>query len=223
MAETLLEAVTIEPKKAANACIIWLHGLGADGHDFKDVIPNLGLPANHGIRFIFPHAPTLPVTINAGMVMPAWYDVAAIDLEAVQDEAGIKKSESAVIELILENIRQGISSERIILIGFSQGGALALYTALRFPQPLGGVASLSAYLPLHDKLMHERHAANEHLDIFMGHGFMDPIVSYWIGQKSMAYLQGAGFDPKWHAYPMVHTVCLTELNDIGKWIREVLS
>lgn len=223
MTEALLDAEIIEPKNTADACVIWLHGLGADGHDFIDVVPSLGLPSGHRIRFIFPHAPTMPITMNGGMVMPAWYDIGAIDLRAAQDEKGIKKSEVAIKALIEAQIQAGIKSERIILAGFSQGGAMALHTALRYPLPLAGVMVLSAYLPLQDLLVKEKHAVNSHIPLFMAHGFMDTVVSYWIGQQSCTHLQAAGFEVDWHSYPMAHTVSLSELHDIGVWIKNALN
>lgn len=223
MTEALLDAEIIEPNSKADACVIWLHGLGADGHDFVDVVPSLGLPSGHRIRFVFPHAPSMPITMNGGMVMPAWYDIGAIDLRAVQDEKGIKKSEIAIKAMIEAQIQAGIKSERIILAGFSQGGALALHTALRYPKPLAGVMVLSAYLPLQDLLMKEKHAVNAHIPLFMAHGFMDTVVSYWIGQQSCTHLQAAGFEVDWHSYPMAHTVSLSELHDIGVWIKNALN
>lgn len=223
MTEALLDAEIIEPNNKADACVIWLHGLGADGHDFVDVVPSLGLPREHQIRFIFPHAPTMPITMNGGMVMPAWYDIGAIDLRAVQDEKGIRKSEGAIKALIEAQIQSGIKSERIILAGFSQGGALALHTALRYPRPLAGVMVLSAYLPLQELLAKEMHSVNSRIPLFMAHGFMDTVVSYWIGQQSCTHLQAAGFEVDWHSYPMAHTVSLSELHDIGVWIKNALN
>lgn len=223
MVATLLDALTIEPKSKASACVIWLHGLGADGHDFANVIPNLRLPKNHTIRFIFPHARKQAVTINGGLIMPAWYDITAIDLDAAQDEKGLKKTEKDVCALIKNQIEQGITADRIIVMGFSQGGAVALHTALRYEQSLAGVAALSSYLPLHALVPEERNPANNHISIFMAHGFMDPVVPYWLGQKSYSTLQALGYDPSWHSYAMPHTVSLQELCDIGEWMREALS
>lgn len=223
MTVALLDVVKVEPKREADACVIWLHGLGADGHDFVNVIPNLGLSKNHGIRFIFPHAPKQPVTINGGLVMPAWYDIAAIDLDSAQDEVGLKKSEMALRGLLHQQTEQGIYSDRIVLMGFSQGGALALHTALRLDKPLAGVGVLSSYLPLHQQVEEEQCVENDTISIFMAHGFMDPVVPYWIGQKSFAMLEKLGYEPTWHAYAMPHTVCLQELSDIGQWLRSVLA
>jgi phospholipase/carboxylesterase len=223
MADALLDAEIIEPQHSADACVIWLHGLGADGRDFVDAVPSLGLQKEHRIRFIFPHAPSMPITMNGGMVMPAWYDIGGIDLRAGQDEIGIKKSEQAILALLNDQIKKGIKSERIILAGFSQGGAMALHTALRYPKPLAGAIVLSSYLPLHDQLAKEKNPANAKLPLFMAHGFMDTIVSYWIGQQSCTHLQAAGFEVDWHSYPMAHTVSLSELHDIGAWIKNALN
>lgn len=217
-----LEAITIEPKRKADACIIWLHGLGADGSDFVDVVPHLGLSEQHAIEFIFPHAPHRPITINAGYMMPGWYDIVAIDDKAPQDEKGIKQSEQELREIIQLAISRGIPSQRILLMGFSQGGALAIHTALRFEQPLAGVGVLSAYLPLHDAIAKEKHAANESISIFMAHGLNDSIVPYRLGQQSFTWLQNAGYSPSWHTYSMEHTVCMQELADIGHWINRQL-
>ncbi|MBS0288975.1 MAG: carboxylesterase [Proteobacteria bacterium] len=217
-----LKAITVQPKNQVDACVIWLHGLGANGHDFENVIPSLGLPANHNIRFIFPHAPSRPVTLNAGFVMPAWYDIVALDSNAVQDEPGIRQSEKLLVNLI-DEVTKEIASHRILLMGFSQGGALALHTALRFTQPLAGVGVLSGYLPLHDRLLNEYHSSNKAISIFMAHGLGDPIVPYVMGQKSYGWLESAGFKPTMHTYPMDHTVCLEELSDIGKWIQHRLG
>lgn len=217
------KAIVIEPKVKADACVIWLHGLGADGNDFVDAVPLLSLPQNHTIRFIFPHAPKLPVSINAGMIMPAWYDIIALDLEGAQDEKGIRLSEQSIKKMITDVIEEGISPARIFLLGFSQGGALALHTALRYEKLLGGVASLSGYLPLHPFLAKEINVINKQLPIFMAHGFMDPVVSYWMGQKSLACLQGAGFQVDWHSYPIMHTISVPEMHDLGNWILHILN
>lgn len=224
MKETnLLQAVVIEPPQKVDACVIWLHGLGANGHDFVEALAYLNLPPQHGIRFIFPHAPLQPVTINQGMVMPAWYDIAGLDITAKQDEMGVKKSAHAIAAIIMAAMQEGIASERIFLFGFSQGGALALHTALRFEYPLAGVASLSAYLPLHESLEKEHHPINKNIPIFLAHGTMDPVVSYEIGQQSYTFLSTLGYNLQWHSYPMDHTVSLPELNELGKWMQAILA
>lgn len=219
----MLDALTIEPVNSATASVIWLHGLGADGYDFVDVIPALGLPASHSIRFIFPHAPLLPVTLNGGMRMPAWYDIKAISAHAEEDEGGIKHSAQKIEALLNAEKARNIPYEKMILMGFSQGGALALYTALRFHAPLAGTAGLSTYLPLKDSLSKELHPQNKNIAIFMAHGLMDPIVPFAFGEGSYRILQSAGLAPVWHTYPMGHMVCLPELLAIGQWIGQCLK
>ena len=217
------ESIIVEPPRPATACVIWLHGLGATGHDFVDAVEALELPSKHSVRFIFPHAPNQAVTINNNMTMPAWFDIHGLDINAIQDEKGITAAQATLGLLIKDVIQQGIPSDRIILIGFSQGGALALHTAIRFDQPLAGVAGLSTYIPLHRQLAKEQNPANKNISIFLAHGFMDPVVSYWIGQQTLAFLEGAGYEPQWNTYPMAHTVCLPELHALGQWIRGLLE
>lgn len=222
MTEISLEYVCVEPSNKADACVIWLHGLGADGHDFADITPALNLPSNHGVRFIFPHAPSRPVTLNAQMVMPAWFDIYGLDFDGKVDEEGIASAERAVQKLIESQIQSGIPSNRIFIIGFSQGGALALHTALRYQKPLAGVVGLSTYLPLHEDLADKGSHSNKQLPIFLAHGLADPIVPYWMGQKSLTCLQEAGYQPAWHSYPIAHTVSLPECQDLGQWMARVL-
>lgn len=214
----LLESIIIEPQVTATTSVIWLHGLGASGDDFVDAVPALGLEENHSIRFIFPHAKKMPVTINGGLVMPAWYDIAAIDLGTAQDEAGVKASQQEVIKLIEREKQLGIATNKIFLFGFSQGGAMALYTSLRYPEKLAGVVSLSGYLPLHENLSSERSEANKDLNIFMAHGTMDPIVPLFLGEGSKTILEELGYKPDWHSYPMMHAVCSEELITLGNWL-----
>lgn len=219
----VLQAITLDPATTPDACIIWLHGLGADGHDFADITPALGLDHSHAIKFIFPHAPSQPVTLNSGYVMPAWYDIVDIDFDAPEDELGVRRAQAQINALIEENIQAGIPSHRIILMGFSQGGALAIHTGARFHQPLGGVGILSGYVPLHTLFEKEVHSANQDIAIFMAHGLVDEIVPLPMAEQSLACLQKAGFKPDWHTYPMTHGVCPQELQDIGKWINHQLS
>jgi phospholipase/carboxylesterase len=218
-----LQSIIIEPQGAADACVIWLHGLGADGHDFEPIVPELNLPAGHGIRFVFPHAPYMPVTINQGYVMRAWYDILSMEIAVRQDEAGIRRSSEQLRALIEEQIRGGIDSRRIVLVGFSQGGAIALHTALRFEQPLAGLMALSSYLPLEDQLAAERSEANSSIPIFMGHGSRDPIVPNALGVQTRRVLKDLDYAPEWHEYVMEHSVCLEEIGDIGHWIKKVFS
>lgn len=216
----LLPAVVIEPNQPATAAIIWLHGLGADGNDFVPVVPQLDVD-ELAVRFIFPHAPSRPISINNGMVMPGWYDITSMDITLGEDEEGIEASSRAVEAWIEHERAGGIAPERIILAGFSQGGAIALHTGLRSPHRLGGIMALSSYLPLHQRLGAERSHAN--LPIFMGHGSYDPVISITAGERSRTRLQRHHYAVEWHDYPMEHSVCSQELTDIGHWLRQRLS
>jgi len=218
-----LQGIVIEPPAKADACVIWLHGLGADGHDFEPIVPELGLPAGHGIRFVFPHAPYLPVTINQGYEMRAWYDILSMEIAARHDEDGIRRSAQQLRGLIEQQCESGIDSKRIVLAGFSQGGAIVLYTALRYKHPLAGIMALSSYLPLEDSLALERDEANRDTPIFMGHGTRDPIVPYALGVQTRRVLKDLDYKVEWHEYAMEHSVCLEEITAIGLWLRKVLD
>lgn len=217
-----LEKIIIEPDSEATACVIWLHGLGADGHDFEAIVPELGLPAENGIRFVFPHAPLMPVTINQGYVMRAWYDILSMEIAATQDEAGIRRSSEQLIALIEEQRSQGIIAERIVLAGFSQGGVIALHTGLRYGEKLGGIMALSSYLPLEDKLEREAAAANRNTSIFLAHGSQDPIVPHRLGVQTRRVLKDLDYPVQWEEYAMEHSVCLEEIKDISAWLGEYL-
>jgi len=201
--------------------VIWLHGLGANGHDFEPIIPELNLPTEHNIRFIFPHAPELPVTINAGMMMPAWYDIYSDSFTNHEDEEGIQQSAAAITQLIEHEKQRGIAANKIVLAGFSQGGAIALHTALRHPESLAGVMSLSSYLPLAQQFDNERHKANQHIPIMMCHGSHDPVVAFSLGEDSRYILEQAGYKVSWHTYPMQHSVCPDEITDISQWLQKI--
>jgi phospholipase/carboxylesterase len=220
--EQLLPAVVIEPPIPASASVIWLHGLGADGHDFEPIVPELGL-GDAPVRFIFPHAPERPVTINMGYVMRAWYDITAPDLSQGQDEAGTRESEQQLRAWIAHEKSRGIPAERIILAGFSQGGAIVLHTGLRYPEQLGGIMALSTYLPLADTVADEKHAANGELPIFMAHGEQDPIIPLALAETSRETLKQLGHPLEWHQYPMQHSVCMEEIGAIAGWLRERLG
>ena len=211
-------AVVIEPPESATASIIWLHGLGADGHDFEPIVPALPPNLLRHTRFIFPHAPHRPITINGNMSMPGWYDVFGIDLTVQQDAKGIRESEQILCRYIAEEREQQIPTQNIILAGFSQGGAIALQTGLRYPHALGGIMALSTYLPLADTLESEIHLANRQIPIFMAHGQFDPVIAYEHGQKSCAYLEKQGYQIDWHDYSMQHNVNPEEITDIGRWL-----
>ena len=220
MNEPLLDGVEINPAGAPRACIIWLHGLGADGHDFEPLVPQLGLV---DVRVVLPHAPRRPVTINGGMVMPAWYDILAPDFNRGQDSAGIRASGQQLQALIQREIDAGIPAEKILLAGFSQGGAVALHTGLRYSQSLAGILVLSAYLPLADTLQSEASAANAAVPIMMAHGMQDPVVPPMLALQSRDILQQQGYHVNWHSYPMQHAVCPEEMLDIRDWLLQCLQ
>lgn len=211
-----LENITIESGKNPRHSIIWLHGLGADGHDFEPVAGEIRLPC--AMRYIFPHAPMRPVTINGGFVMRAWYDIAGQDIGARQDAAGIRASQAAVEALIAREVARGIAPHNIFLAGFSQGGAIALHTALRQSAPLGGVLALSAYLPLADSVPDEMQASSRITPVFMAHGRSDSVVPYKLGADSREALLALGCAVEWHEYAMPHSVCDAELRDIETWL-----
>lgn len=216
-----LETIEVETGNSPNAAVIWLHGLGADGHDFEPVVPELRLPQGFAIRFVFPHAPIRPVTINQGMRMRAWYDILRLG-GGMEDEAGIRASEKLLLQLIQQQGARGIPASRIVLAGFSQGGAIALQTTLRFPERLAGTLALSTYLPLAAKASAEKTAASAATPIFMAHGSYDPMIALEIAQRSRDALIGLGYRVEWHEYPMPHSVCAEEIADIAAWLARVL-
>ena len=198
--------------------IIWLHGLGADGHDFEPIVQELNL--NQPVRFIFPHAPTMPVTVNNGMSMPAWYDIASAQIDSRQDKTGIRQSQQSILLLIEKEIERGIKSSNIILAGFSQGGAIALHTGLRYEKPLAGIMGLSTYLPLIDSVKNEIHDANRKTPIMLAHGSHDPVVPFNLAEKTKVCLEQLSYTTELHAYLMEHSVCPEEVNDISDWINK---
>ena len=218
-----LDAIEIESAPNPTTSVIWLHGLGADGNDFVPIVRELDLRDCPAIRFVFPHAPTMPVTINGGYVMRAWYDILGTDLVRREDEPGLRKSQAAVEQLIAREKACGIPAERIVLAGFSQGCAMTLQTGLRHPEKLAGLLCLSGYLPLNEAVAAERHAANQHTPIFMAHGRGDPVVPIDRAEKSRDMLKAHGYDVEWHEYMMPHSVCAEEIDDIGVWLRRVLA
>ena len=207
----------------ASAVVIWLHGLGADGNDFAGLVPELNLGGCPPIRFIFPHAPSMPITLNGGYLMPAWYDIAGTDLISRQDATGIAKSERAIGALIDQEIARGIAPERIVLAGFSQGCAMALHTGLRYPKRLAGIVALSGYLPLADRFADQRHTANARTPVFMAHGSMDPVVIPAWGESSRDTLVALGHPVQWHTYPVQHSVHPREVADISAFLTQVLG
>lgn len=219
----LLPDIQIETAPNPSAAVIWLHGLGADGNDFAGLVPELDLSGCPAIRFIFPHAPSMPVTINGGYVMPAWYDIRGADLTSRQDEAGIRASERAITALMEREIARGIPAKNIVLAGFSQGCAMALHTGLRFPQALAGIMALSGYLPLAEHFATERAPANARTPIFMAHGNQDPVVDPARGAASRDLLARLGYPVEWHSYPMPHSVHPHEVADIAVFLTRVLA
>jgi phospholipase/carboxylesterase len=219
----LLETIEIESAPSPTAAVIWMHGLGADGHDFAPIVRELDLSGCHSIRFIFPHAETMPVTINNGYVMRAWYDILGMDLVRREDANGLRASQQRINDLIEHEIARGIPAERIVLAGFSQGCAMTLQTGLRYPHRLAGLMCLSGYLPLADTITEERHSANQHIPIFMAHGRGDNVVQINRAEASRDVLQQLGYTIEWHEYMMQHSVCAEEVDDISRWLQHVLK
>lgn len=219
----LLDAIELETGRGAgpaDGAVIWLHGLGADGHDFEPVVPELGLPPTLRLRFVFPHAPVQPVTINGGFAMRAWYDIYN---DGRQDAAGIRASQTRVEALVEREKGRSVATVRIVLAGFSQGGAIALHTGLRYPERLSGILALSTYLPLADTLAAEAHPANREVPIFMAHGTQDPLIPLARARASRDALQTLGYQVEWHEYAMPHSVCPEEIAHIGAWLIRVLA
>lgn len=214
------EAIQLETGNNPDAAVIWLHGLGANGNDFVPIVKQLHLPESLSIRFIFPNAPTRPITINQGMQMPGWYDISSLSIVDEEDEAGIDESSTAIHDLCETQEEKGISAERIILAGFSQGGAIALHSALNYPKPLGGIMALSAYLP---RCSHLETSNNKNVSVFMAHGSEDDVVAPSYGKQSRQRLQEAGCEVIWHEYPMAHCVCIEEIQDISGWLQSRLG
>ena len=220
MAQTL-ETIEIESGPRPDAAVIWLHGLGADGHDFEPLVPELRLPARLSVRFVFPHAPVRPVTINMGAPMRAWYDILQLG-GGQEDEAGIRASQELLAGLIEREASRGVAAHRVVLAGFSQGGAIALQAGLRSAQRLAGLLALSTYLPLAATLEAERSAANRKVPIFMAHGAQDPMIPIDHARRSREGLERLGYRVEWREYPMQHSVCAEEISDIADWLVRVL-
>lgn len=204
-----------------NAAIIWLHGLGADGNDFAPIVPQLGLSVDYGIRFVFPHAPAIPVGINNGFIMPAWYDIKSLDVDRDIDEQQLHESVRRVQDLIDREKQRGIAPERIVLAGFSQGGAIAYEAALTYTESLAGIIALSTYMPTARTL--QFNAAQQDIPVLVCHGQRDPVVPEILGQRATEYLQDFGLEPDYRSYPMEHAVCPDEIRDIGQFLRRLLG
>ncbi len=217
-----LETLEVEPAGPADASVIWMHGLGADANDFHGIPPQLGLPAELRVRYVFPNAPRIPVTINGGLIMRAWYDVYGFDARD-QDERRIRQSAGWLDDLVAREVERGVAARRVVLAGFSQGGAMALFAGLRHPDALAGLMCLSAYLPLPDTLAAEASAANRRVPVFQAHGTADPMVPADLGRGCRDRLVEAGCTVEYHEYPMAHQVCAEEVRDIGDWLTGVLT
>ena len=223
--DKLLETIELETGKNPTAAVIWMHGLGADGNDFVPIVNELELDGTPPTRFVFPHAPQRPVTINNGFVMRAWYDISFGDLEGKSrraDEQGVRDSQAQIGALIEREMKRGVTAAKIVLAGFSQGGAMALHTGLRYPARLAGIMALSTYLPLAESLPLEAAAANKATPILMAHGTFDPVVPLVMGAGSMTFMAGLGYAIDWKQYPMQHSVCPQEIEDIAKWLKRIL-
>ncbi|CUS47704.1 MAG: phospholipase/carboxylesterase [Idiomarinaceae bacterium HL-53] len=221
MSQTYLPCVEVNPQAEANAAVIWLHGLGADGHDFEPIVPHIQLPPGVHARFVFPHAPEIPVTINAGMTMPAWYDILEMSIERSVDETQLRASAAQARALIEREIERGVKPERIVLAGFSQGGAVAYEAALTFDKPLAGIMALSTYLATKDSIVPA--SAQEKTPILVQHGSQDPIVPASLGQQAFEWLQARGYSVQLQNYPMAHQVCGPQIQDISQWLQKVLA
>jgi phospholipase/carboxylesterase len=218
-----LETIEVETGDDPVAAIIWLHGLGADAHDFEPVVPAVSLGKEYPVRYVFPNAPTRPVTVNGGALMRAWFDVLALNRDAPEDEPGIRESATFVEQLIERETERGIEPARILLAGFSQGGAVALFTALRYSKSLAGVIALSTYLPLPEILSQEKNPANDEIPIFMAHGQFDNMVDINFARSSRKRLVETGYSVNWQEYPMLHSVIPEELSDIKAFLSAVLA
>ncbi|HWX36056.1 MAG TPA: alpha/beta fold hydrolase [Steroidobacteraceae bacterium] len=218
----MLETIEVETAAKPNAAVIWLHGLGADGHDFEPIVPEIVRRGERAWRFVFPHAPVRPVTINGGMSMRAWYDIKGLDRQAAEDAAGFRDTDALVRQLIAQEGKRGIAAHRVVLAGFSQGGAVSLYTSVRFAETLAGVMALSCYFPRPGSFIAERAPANNATPIFMAHGQGDPVIALTMGMQSRNFLKAQGYAVEWHEYPMAHAVCAAEVADIREFLFRVL-
>jgi len=217
-----LDSIIIETQPDPDAAIIWLHGLGADGNDFVPIVDQLQLPSHFAVRFIFPHAPVRPITINQGYHMPGWYDISSLSIVEKEDAAGIKESSAILDELVQEQEANGISSDRIIVAGFSQGGAIALYSGCRYPKPLGGIMALSTYLALPETLEEEISDYASEIPVFMAHGRQDDVIAYEYGKQGLEQLESNNIEVQWNEYDMGHAVCIEEIQHIRQWLMQQL-
>lgn len=216
-----LETLEVQSGEPVTASVIWLHGLGADGHDFQPIVPELRLDNSPGVRFIFPHAPQRPVTINGNMVMRAWFDIKSLN-RSEEDQDGIRQSEALIQGLIQRENQRGVPTNRIVLAGFSQGGAITLQCGLRYPETLAGLMCLSCYLPLLNTVAAERSPANQETPIFLAHGQFDPVLPMAMGEEARKTLEALDYKVQWRTYPMPHSVCPEQIVDIGQWLKNLL-
>jgi phospholipase/carboxylesterase len=223
MSEHALPYVEVNPKSKPRATVIWLHGLGDSGNGFAPIVPDLKLPDELGIRFVFPHAPMRPVTSNNGMTMRAWYDITSLDFNNRADSQGVTESSALVADLIEKEIAQGIPAHKIVLAGFSQGGVIALNLGTRTAHTLAGVMSMSSYMSEPEKLNEEAHSANKNTPFFVAHGTHDDVVPIFMGNTAFKVLESNGYQATWHEYAMQHNVCMQQLNDISSWLQEKLG
>ncbi|WP_415889210.1 alpha/beta hydrolase [Neptuniibacter sp. SY11_33] len=221
--ETEQTLVSVEPQGEAKACVIWLHGLGADGFDFQPIVPYLRLPENLNVRFLFPHAEVMPVTVNGGMEMRAWYDILEMNIDRKVDKASLLKSSQRIANLVNEQIAQGIPADKILLVGFSQGGAVAYQTALTFAEPLAGLVALSTYMATEEEIEASRTDANNELAIWVAHGTVDQVVPVQLGEQAYANLENMNYQPSWNAYPIGHEVAIEEIEALGRWMSQRLA
>ncbi len=219
----ILPYVEVNPSQSAKAVVIWLHGLGDSGNGFAPIVPELKLPDELAVRFIFPHAPVRPVTINNGMEMRAWYDIKSMDFNQRADRQGVEESAALVEALIEQEMACGISADKIVVAGFSQGGVIALHLGTRYSQTLAGIMSLSSYMCEPETLPNERHNANQNTPIFVAHGTHDDVVPMAMGNTAFDTLKANGYPVSWQTYPMQHNVCMQELESISTWLQTQLA
>ena len=223
MLDTRLSSIISNPNTPIRCSVIWLHGLGADGNDFAPIVSELGIQDELGMRFVFPHAPQISVTINNGAVMPAWYDITEMDLMKRADSAGIIESSAVITEMINDEIATGIDSSKIVIAGFSQGGVIAIDAGISFPKTLAGIMALSTYIPMRDTLPNAEQSGNGNISIFYGHGYYDPVIPVEQAESSRRFLEESGYSVEWACYPMEHSVNTKEIKDIKNWLVSVLT
>jgi len=220
--EKILPCIELEPAVEARSCVILMHGLGADGSDFVPAVTELNLPESLGVRFLFPNAPIMPITINNGYEMRAWFNISSLTIDGISDRIGIKQSVNEIERLIEKQIKLGIPADKIVLAGFSQGAVMALVTALGYRETLGGVLALSGYLPLATEVLQQAGHPNHQIPIFLAHGMHDPVVPYVLGKAAFMALEQAGYNVAWHSYPIQHNICPQEVEDVRHWLMNVL-